>query len=370
MPERWTINGRFLEQPITGVQRYAREVLIGLDALLHAGHPAAKLLCIDLVQPRAAFDVPTLTEIEVRTTQDGLFGHTWEQCILPRQARGRLLNLCNTAPLLPKGQVTCIHDMNIRQVPESYSLSFRTLYSLLLPLVARRSSIVTTVSEYSAAKLSDYGVCPREKIRIVSGGHEHVARWRTETCGAARKREIGKNTVFAFGSPAKHKNLSILLSIADQLHNEGIEIAIAGDLDSNVFSSQPGVSAHSNVRWLGRVSDEELGEILASCLCLAFPSIEEGFGLPPLEAMALGCPVVAAQSASIPEVCGDAALYASPFTSSEWLGAILRLFHDVTLREEMKQRGQSRIQTYTWRTASGAYLEILSMLSGSSRELG
>ena len=140
------------------------------------------------------------------------------------------------------------------------------------------------------------------------------------------------------------------------------ECAVVGRLDARVFRG-PGLSAATeNIAWVGPVTDGELMAIYQNCLCLAFPSRAEGFGLPPLEAMALGCPVVSSNCASMPEVCGDAALYASPDDRGAWLRAFLSLRNDPGLRGRLIQKGIERAGLFTWRRSAELYLELMSTL--------
>jgi glycosyltransferase involved in cell wall biosynthesis len=114
--------------------------------------------------------------------------------------------------------------------------------------------------------------------------------------------------------------------------------------------------------WLGRVSNDELAALLKDSLCLAFPSYVEGFGLPALEAMALGCPVVASDRASIPEVCGTAALYAAPDDRAAWLGHFLRLQSDAALRLDLTEKGRARAKHFSWRQSAQLYLNLITHL--------
>ena len=107
--------------------------------------------------------------------------------------------------------------------------------------------------------------------------------------------------------------------MARKLGGAGFRIAVIGNIDMHVYNNSDLNTGAPNVSWLGRVTDDEFAALLRDSLCLAFPSFVEGFGLPPLEAMAIGCPVVVSDTASMPEVCGDAALYASPYNPEEWL---------------------------------------------------
>jgi glycosyltransferase involved in cell wall biosynthesis len=166
------------------------------------------------------------------------------------------------------------------------------------------------------------------------------------------------------GSLAPHKNIGMLLGLADDLARHGIRIAVAGSRDPKVFASSGFTQSGQNVIWLGRLSDGELAEALARCLCLAFPSFVEGFGLPPLEAMARGCPVVVSDQTSLPEVCGEAALYASPYEPERWLDALVMLKSHPRMRAELVERGLDRARLYSWRRSAELYLEAMARSDG------
>ena len=132
MTRQWSINGRFLTQPLTGVQRYAWEVVHALDALVANGDPRAADLHLEiLVPPGAARSLP-VAAIRTRSVA-GPTGQLWEQRALLKAASGGLLSLCNTGPVAHSRQIVCIHDASTRSVPESYAYAFRTLYRFLQP---------------------------------------------------------------------------------------------------------------------------------------------------------------------------------------------------------------------------------------------
>jgi glycosyltransferase involved in cell wall biosynthesis len=172
--------------------------------------------------------------------------------------------------------------------------------------------------------------------------------------------------VVLVGSAAPHKKLGLILAMADRLKQAGLDVAVTGLHDSRVLKGHQGTQASfaGAVTWLGRVSDNELAALLRDSLCLAFPSLEEGFGLPALEAMTLGCPVVVSNRASLPELCGDAALYASPYDGAAWLHAFVSLRNNVALREQLAARGRSRAQLYRWARTAEIYLEEMARIDG------
>jgi glycosyltransferase involved in cell wall biosynthesis len=354
---RWSINGRFLTQPLTGVQRYACEIVQELDALLADGHPLVNSLEIDLLVPCGEARELRLNAVRTKVLS-GTVGHLWEQTILPRHVGGGVLSLCNSGPVALSKQIVCVHDLNTRLYPASYSLQFRTLYRVLLPVLGRTANTITTVSRFSADQLVSHGISTADKIAVVPNGYEHALRWRPRHSKKTQS-VAGPDTVVLLGSLAPHKNIGIVLGLAQDLAAAGLKIAVAGIGDARIFKANGVSHAADNIIWLGRLSDEELAALLTDSLCLAFPSLTEGFGLPALEAMALGCPVVATDQASVPEVCGDAVLFAAPDDREAWLKQILRLRRSAALREALIAKGRSRAKVFSWRKSAEQYLELI-----------
>lgn len=361
MERSWTINGRFLAQPLTGVQRYAFEIVRALDELLVERPFLAGGLKIDLLVPPDA-KVPSLKAICMRVIAP-MRGHLWEQTALATQIRGGLLSFCNTGPLGIRKQILCIHDVNTRTYPQSYSLPFRLLYGTLLPLLGRSVATVATVSHYSAGELVRHRICKPAKIVVIPNGHEHAVSWRPKH--SPRTAAVaGRDTIVVIGSAIPHKNTALIIGMAERLAAVGLRIAIVGMSDARVFRARGRQVPASNVTWLGRLSDEELAALLQDCLCLAFPSFIEGFGLPPLEAMATGCPVVVSNRASLPEICAGAALYASPDDAEAWFDRFMRVRNMPDVRETMIGLGRVRASNFQWKTSAVRYLEAMAALDG------
>jgi glycosyltransferase involved in cell wall biosynthesis len=356
----WSINGRFLTQPVTGVQRYAREIVCALDALLADGEDDG--LEVELLVPPETDVTLPLTRIGIRKI-GRLHGHLWEQVSLPATLAGALLSLCNTGPVSVRRQIVCIHDMNTRHCPESYSPAFRALYRTLIPALGRSAGAIATVSQYSARELARFGICRAEKLFVAPNGHEHVRRWRP-TLLPGRPAFPARGTIILLGSRAPHKNTGLIIGMAERLAAAGLCLAVVGGADRRVFGAVTGSVGSPHVAWLGRLSDNELAALLQDGLCLAFPSLVEGFGLPALEAMALGCPVVASDRASLPEICGDAALYASPTDAEAWFGRFVELATKPELRRQMIMRGQVAANRFSWTASAERYLRAMAAMDG------
>lgn len=351
----FAINGRFFGQPVTGVQRYAREVVRALDGLL-----AGRGRRATLVVPRASPPLPSLPAMDVRRT-GAVSGHAWEQLVLPARWHGPLVNLCNTAPLVRSAQVVCIHDANVFQMPESYGWRFRALYRAMQPLLARRAARVATVSHDAARQLAAHLPVAESRVEILPNGHEHALRWRAEAATVFADRPQARPFVLLLGSRARHKNAALIFGLAGFLNGLGVDLLVAGGA-SAIFAAEdarPG----PNVRLLGKVSDDDLALLFSRALCLAFPSFTEGFGLPVVEAMALGCPVVSSDRASLLEVCGDAALLASPIDPEAWARHFTALATSPGLREDLRGRGRRHVARFSWAATAQRYLELGEALS-------
>ena len=357
--QQLTINGRFLTQNLTGVQRYAREIVSALDTLLEDEKWSASLKA-KIIVPSAGANKLALHTIGVQPTFGRVGGPMWTQCVLPLISRGVLLSLGNIGPILSSNHVICIHDANTYLAPESYSPAFRIYYRTILPILAKRAARLVTVSHFSARMLDEFELCPLEKITVIPNGHEHINRWRPERSTYASSLPTRRPFVFVLGSRARHKNVEILFEIAKELDAMGLDLLVAGA--SNRYFSPVEQSVASNVHMLGFVTDDDLAALYQNAFCFAFPSLTEGFGLPALEAMALGCPVIASECASLPEVCGNAALYVDPKSPRAWLDQIKRLRNDPDLAASMRAEGLRQASRFSWTKSAQLYLNLLMSL--------
>ena len=351
------INGRFLDQPMTGVQRYALEICRAIDKLVGAEDPATAGLAFSIARPSSAaapFPFQNIPEARIGRWN----GYAWEQLELPwRTESGVIVNLCNTCPLLGNRNVTVVHDANVWLIPDNYSRAFRLAYHVLLPLGIRRSKIWVTVSQYSAKQLLDRKIADRPPDAIIGSGSDHILA----IAGAASDRVqtgLPPRYAFALGSQSRNKNTELVRSLAPALASKGISVVIAGDARSRVFTAQT-ANQQSNVIELGRVDDADLAFLLRNCVCFLFPSYFEGFGIPPLEAMAMGAPVVSSNTSSLPEILGDAPLYCSPDQPAAWIEAITRVANNKELRDDLVARSAKHATQYRWGTSVQRLLAVI-----------
>jgi glycosyltransferase involved in cell wall biosynthesis len=344
------INGRFLTQALTGVQRFAGEVVTALAGLAAVGAaPPLRLLA-----PQGAPESFAGLPVETVGTWSG---QAWEQLDLPRAAGGdMLLNLGNTAPLRRRApQAVVIHDAGVFDTPESYRATFRAWYRTLHVALPRTGARIVTVSAFSRTRLAARLRLDPERIAVMPEGGEHVTRVAADPDTLERHGLAPRRYALAVGTRAAHKKLDALREAAELLGRRGMVLAVAGAVDRSVFGGPADVGSAA-VRPLGRVTDGELRALYENALCLLFPSRYEGFGLPPLEAMWCGCPVLASRGGAVPEVCGEAALW---FEEGDAAAALCRLLDEDGLRDRLRAAGAARAVGYTWPAAARRLLEAV-----------
>lgn len=355
---RLGLNGRFLSQRVTGVQRYARELVGALDAYLERNPQLAGDLQVSLLAPPDSTLDLQLARIVIRRV-GRLRGQLWEQLELPLHARGQvLLSLANTAPAFFGRQAVTIHDASVFVVPEAYSPAFRYWYRLLLPLLGRRAKCVCTTSEFSRAELVRRLGIADSKIRVVPCGHEHILATPPQRSILQRHGLGERPYVLAVSSLSRHKNLEAVYAAIRLLQPIGCDFVLAGPLNPRVFGSGLEDAPPGIIR-LGYVSDGELRALYENAACFVYPSRYEGFGLPPLEAMACGCPVIVSRAASLPEVCGDAALYVDPDNPLELAAAIRRVLCEDGVGSDLRHRGRQRAKRWTWTRSAVEMLQAV-----------
>ena len=351
------INGRFLTQSLSGVQRYSREMVIALDRLIQSEPDR-------FAGRRWRMWVPSGTYVDLKldaivteaTGRSG--GHMWEQCDLLRAAAGsRLINLGNSGPVLHRDKLVVIHDAAVFRTPDNFSWRYRTAHRALGRMLARTGRI-GTVSEFSRHELAQVLGLREEAIVLARNGCDHfVDRDRDDAVLGDLGLQAGRYFLFV-GSPAPNKNLPVLLQAFAQLDRRGAKLVVVGSLDRSVFGGG-GTGGADDVVLAARRSDAEIASLYAHAAAHVFPSLYEGFGIPPLEAMASGCPVIAADIPVLREVCGDAASYFVPH-DPEALAALMRTHWDVPQRSALQQTARAaRVARFTWESSARALMDAV-----------
>lgn len=274
------INGRFLTQRITGVQRYAREICAELDKLVK---PDELIMAV----PPETTDIPEYKNIKV--VKVGWFhNRLWEHISFPLYVlsqKATSLNLCNVAPLISPG-IVCIHDMKIKATPQFFSTKFLIWYRLLFFNATKRAKKIITVSNFSKNEIIKYYGVDEKKIVVAPNGWQHFARINYDENTLARYGLEKDSYYFAMSSLEPNKNFKWIAEQA--VKNSNDLYVVAGSINEKVFSEGLGFKCPDNMKLIGYVIDEEAKTLMRDCKAFLFPSIYEGFGIPPLEAMSAG----------------------------------------------------------------------------------
>jgi glycosyltransferase involved in cell wall biosynthesis len=344
------------------VARYACETLLALDRLVGEGHPLTRDLVLDVVAPCARADI-ALAHIPVRIVPEYRLRlpQVWCQAQLPTHVPGGLISFCNLAPVAVRRHIVCIHDLHTRLMPADYGFGFRLAHRIVLPLLGRRAAAITTVSELSRGDLVRFGIAPAAKIHVTYNGADHARAWTPAADTFVRTRE--RPYVLGFGRPQPYKNTALFWRIAAALDAMDLDIVLVGALTPEIAAGYGPLPR--NLQLMGKVSDGGLAQAMRGAVCLAFPSRIEGFGLPAVEAMIQGCPVVASTIPALREVCAEAALYADPERPSDWVRAIARLAQDAAFRDDLVARGRAQSERFSWRRIAETYLGLMAEIDGA-----
>lgn len=333
------VNGKFITQKMSGVQRYASELIRHYTAI----DPTVTLVAPAQGQLTDVYRMPC----HIVTTGRNA-GLLWEQWQLPRFAQQQnrlLLNLCNVAPVLYRNKITCIHDIAFIRYPQFFSKAFYYYYKNLIPLIIRSSRHIITVSEFSKSELMDYYRLRDEQVSVIPN-----AGFQAAPVLAAPLHDY---PYFLFvGSLDPRKNLLLLLQAyaAAQLTQTHLVVAGASYKSFNPQLAQQlePFKAHPMIHFAGAVSNDELASLYQHAKAVIVPSLYEGFGLPVAEGLSAGCQVIASDIPIFREVAGEHAFY---FKDKETLTGLLMLLdkQDKRLNEGGRDWILSR---YSWKQSA------------------
>ncbi|MDD9739524.1 glycosyltransferase family 1 protein [Marinovum sp. SP66] len=351
---RLAINARFLSQATSGVQRFGRQIVAALDQRLTTD-PAlrARLGPVVAYAPEGA-EHPGWQAVELHRLPGGR-GHAWEQTALRRAARGRVLfSPGNSGPLLHRRQVLVLHDANLWEIPEAYDWRYRALHRTLRPSLARRSAALVTVSRHSARQLSALLGVDAARFSRVPNAADHVRHVTPEPEILGRLGLGRQGYLLCVGNRSPNKNIAPLVA-AHGLAGDLPPLVVVGGAAPGLAEARPGA-----VIAPGRVSDGALRALYEGAAGFVFPSRHEGFGIPPLEAMELGCPVLAARAGALPEVLGPAALWCDPASLPDMAQGLRTLAGlGASERAALIKAGQAQAAGYRWARSLDLLLPVL-----------
>lgn len=338
------INGRWLLNASTGVERYAYEIT---RALHHEG-AAIVLICPRRGNIHRDYDISGIPVIRFGYGHS----HVWEQLVLPWFFIGRrkyiLLSLMGLGSLAVRKKVMTVHDLSFLYNPAWFSRSYRIFYSIMTPLAIRTSRKIITVSDFSRQEmLRFYPWLNPSKVEVVYNAVDRTCFVPVDSPKS--------DYLLTVASLDPRKNL---LRLSRAHKGTRIPLLLAGG-SGRAFATEQ--HSDTEMQMLGSVSQEKLIDLYQHARALVYISLYEGFGLPPIEAMAAGCPVVAADIPVLREVCHDAAIYCDPTDLNSIRAALQEAYTlDDSKRQTMQAKGFENIKRFSWQSSARKLIQVLS----------
>ena len=354
------VNGRFLLQSLTGVNRFAYELC---RAWVQMGIPF--ILCCPSGSIKGCYDVSHFNIVVYGWGKS----HVWEQLLLPlwfSRIKGEKVLVCFTGlgPLLIRKKIMTIHDLAFMANPDWYSRSYRLWYRLMTPLCVATSMKILTVSEFSKSEIVRRLSIDDRKISVIYNAVSSL--FCVSDSSHRNAREVtGEKYILAVSSIDPRKNFSMLLKAFAQMDDKNIKLYIVGG-QANIYSTSIKELCDNiptdRIKWLGRITDSELKEYYMNACCFIYPSLYEGFGIPPLEAMACGTPTIVSDIPPLREICSNASLYICPLDTEDIAKKIMLLVSDIKLREKLRIAGYNQYKKFAWKDSANAVYDLLCSL--------
>ncbi len=363
------IDARVLNKGITGTGRYLMNILEGLKTI-SSNHDYYLLTSNTQLFRNTIFrTIP----IKKHKYFDKIYSPFWLNVILPRLLKELNIDVYFTTNILVPivklsgiKKFSVVHDVIHKVHKEYYPLSYRAYLNLFLPISLRKSDRIITVSEYSKSDIIRYYNISQERISVVPANAATNLKPLTEKNIISKNKILEKyglteKFILFVGNIERRKNITALIKIVEQLNKKGVNIPL-------VLAGRPGFGfndykriigeSHSYVRYLAFVDDKDLAFLYNSAFVFVFPSFYEGFGIPPLEAMQCGVPVLASNTSSLPEVLGDGAVLIAPNDIDGFVNEIVKLNSDSNYYNRLRKRGLERSKFFSIENSTKALIKI------------
>jgi len=343
------INARFLTKKITGVERYATEISLALKKIEKG---------IILLSPNRVLKESYIEKFKIKKV--GICNnYLWEQLELPlflrRNKNSLLINLTNTAPIIYKNQITVIHDLAFIHNPGWYTKKAALFFKWLVKRSALSSKHIITVSNFSKKEIEKYLNISSEKISVVP---EAIPSCIVNLSRLDYPNNWG-NYILAVSTLEPRKNLVNLIKAFLKLNLDGYRLLIVGSQNKIVFKETElgRLKLNDNIVFLGYVDDSTLVGLYKNAKLFTYISYYEGFGIPPLEALVCGCPVLASNSSSIPEVCGEYAKYCNPYDINDIAGKMNNMISQPSIINDKQIK--DLLDRYNWEKTARMLMNIV-----------
>jgi glycosyltransferase involved in cell wall biosynthesis len=349
------IAARFLTQPITGVQRYGIELSKAIKKLENRYGYNFRFLA-----PKNIIHSEIAQELNVKVI-GSLRGQLWDQIsllkFLKKNNNPLVINFSNTLPATYKNKIFTLHDI----IYAKYSVSFfyKKYWELIIPIILKNSKFILTVSEFSRREIAEYYNIDVNKIFVIYNGVSERFK--------PRKVDNVEPYILGVSSIAYHKNFLKLIEAYSLLKDRSIKLYIVGSINNRIFGKESYkflkyINNNKNIIFLNRVDDEKLIELYSNAICFVYPSLYEGFGIPPLEAQACGCPTLVSDIPVFKEIYKDSVLYFNPLDPYDIADKIEKLLNNASLRDYLINKSLKNVKEFTWENSAKQFFNIINLI--------
>lgn len=356
---RVAINGSMLDEQPTGVGVYTFNLINHLAGRRFGSKKEITVFSpthFNLNNDIKIIKLPRFLQSSKYGKLAAFFRVLWNLMYYPAQAKkfDLLLNPTSHANFLSDNQIITVHDL-ISLHYKNISSHQRFYFRNILPFLLKKAKLIIAVSENTKKDIIHFYNCPSEKIKVIYNGFDHLCYVPEENNDEVIYKKYGvKNYFLAVGPTYPHKNFEMLIRSYAELDikiKKQHPLVIAGGKRKYLQSIRllvEEIKLQEHVHFLGYVPIENMPSLYRKAFALVFPSLHEGFGIPLLEAMGCGCPVLASNTTSIPEVCGDAAIYFNPMDMSSLVSSLQSFVNNNELRTVFVEKGKQRARNFSW----------------------
>ena len=371
------INARYLQNTRTGIARYVYSLLTNLKKI-DAGNEYVLFLGSGRVISDDIEGLGFCNDVSKMPTTNQILKMVWQHFYLPRRLKDLKIDIFHEptfiAPYFKQcPAVVTIHDLSYKFLPDCYTFRNRLYLELLMKRSINTSDKIIVISEHTKKDVLRNFNVNEQKVEVIplsvdESFYPVTDRKEEQAAFVKSKYGITQKFILTVSLISPRKNLVNLIRAFAKLKKKKAslhQLVIVGEkgwLYKEIFEEAAACGYEKDIIFCDFVPHDDLVKLYNAAEVFVYPSLYEGFGLPLLESMACGCPVVASNSSSIPEVCAEAAIFIDPYDPSGFADAIWRVLTDVPLKKSLIERGKIRAKFFSWRRTAEDTVRVYSSL--------